>query len=60
MALTVTDMNKLEQAARVSMGGFQDSEASVSPSPHASHMPLRFIAFVLIAFIVLIAAMQLI
>lgn len=33
----VADMNRLEQAARISMGGFQDLEASAPPPPpHAS------------------------
>jgi len=34
--LTVTDMNRLEQAARLSMGEFRDPEASAQPlaSPH--------------------------
>lgn len=59
MALTVTDMNRLEQAARLSMGGFQDPEASTSPSPRAYPMSFRFIAFVLVAVLALIAVVQL-
>ncbi|PTE08914.1 hypothetical protein [Mesorhizobium helmanticense] len=58
MILTVSDMNRLEQAARVSMGGFQDLE--VSASPHASrHLSLRFAIMVSIAAVVLMAALQL-
>nr|WP_167332436.1 hypothetical protein [Mesorhizobium metallidurans] len=56
--MTVSDMNRLEQAARVSMGGFQDLD--VPASPHTSRHPsLRFAIVVLIAAIVLIAALQL-
>ena len=55
--MTVSDMNRLEQAARVSMGGFQDLE--VSASPHTSHPSLRIAIVVLIMAIVLIAALQL-
>ncbi|MER9793921.1 hypothetical protein [Mesorhizobium sp. M0213] len=53
--MTAADLNRLEQAARVSMGGFQDPEA---PAPRAS--PLRFAAVALMAAIVLTAASQLI
>ena len=57
--LTVADMNRLEQAARVSMSGFQDPDASASPAPHAWHPLLRFAAVALVAAIVLIVASQL-
>ncbi|MER8707898.1 hypothetical protein [Mesorhizobium sp. M0323] len=57
-SLTATDLNRLEQAARVSMGGFQDPDASTAPAPRAS--PLRFAAVALMAAIVLTAASQLI
>jgi hypothetical protein len=54
----VADMNRLEQAARVSMGGFQDSEASTPPSaPHAS---LRLVALGLTSVIVAVALFQLV
>ncbi|MEW6629922.1 MAG: hypothetical protein AB1440_03535 [Pseudomonadota bacterium] len=53
----VGDMNRLEQAARVSMGGFQDAE--VPPSSRRSHLPLRFGAVALLAALVLAAAWQL-
>ncbi|MEP6564789.1 MAG: hypothetical protein ABJB10_06585 [Mesorhizobium sp.] len=56
--LTVADMNRLEQAARVSMSGFQDLDASVSPSPHVSHRSLRLAIIALVAVIMLIAALQ--
>ena len=57
--MTVADMNRLEQAARVSMGGFQDPEASASQLPRVSHPSLRFALVVLAAVIVLIMAFQL-
>jgi hypothetical protein len=52
-------MNRLEQAARVSMSGFQDPDASASPAPHAWHPLLRFAAVAFVAAIVLIVASQL-
>jgi hypothetical protein len=59
MILTVADMSRLEQAARLSMGGFQDLEASASQSPRVSHPSLRLALVVLAAVIVLIVASQL-
>jgi hypothetical protein len=59
-ALTVTDINRLEQAARVSMGGFQDLEAAAKPSLHASQPSFRFAILALIAIIILVAASRLI
>jgi hypothetical protein len=59
MALTVADINRLEQAARISMGGFQDLEASAMPSHIASQPFLRFAAFALVALTALIVALQL-
>jgi hypothetical protein len=59
MILTVTDMNRLEQAARVSMGEFQDPESSASPLTRTSRPALRFAAFALIAAVILAAACQL-
>lgn len=35
----VAEMNRLEQAARVSMGGYQDTETQLSSRP--SHLPFR-------------------
>ncbi|WP_246501918.1 hypothetical protein [Mesorhizobium caraganae] len=58
MILTVADMNRLEQAARISMSGFQDPDASASPA-HTWHPLLRFAAVALVAAIVLIVASQL-
>jgi hypothetical protein len=59
MILTVADMNRLEQAARVSMSGFQDPDAATTPAPHPWHPLLRFAAVALVAAIVLIVASQL-
>ncbi|CAN7308024.1 hypothetical protein LJR234_001697 [Mesorhizobium amorphae] len=56
--MTVADMNRLEQAARVSMSGFQDPEAPALASRHF-HPLLRFAAVVLVAAVVLAAAWQL-
>ena len=56
----IADVNRLEQAARVSMGGFQDSEASTPPPPSASHPSLRFVALGLAAMIVAVALFQLV
>ncbi|WP_296741927.1 hypothetical protein [Mesorhizobium sp.] len=53
----VADMNRLEQAARVSMGGFQDTEAP--PSSRSSHLSFRLGAVALLAALVLAAAWQL-
>ncbi|WP_189350494.1 MULTISPECIES: hypothetical protein [unclassified Mesorhizobium] len=55
--MMVADMNRLEQAARVSMSGFQDAEAP--PSPRSSHLTLRLGAVALLAALVLAAAWQL-
>jgi hypothetical protein len=60
MALTVADINRLEQAARVSMGGFQDLDASALPSPRASLPTPGVAAIALAAVVVLAAAFQLI
>ncbi|ESZ38518.1 hypothetical protein X731_28785 [Mesorhizobium sp. L2C054A000] len=60
MIMTVADMNRLEQAARVSMSGFQDPDASASPLQHAWHPLLRFAAVALVAAVVLIVASQLV
>ena len=40
----VADINRLEQAARISMGGFEDSEISAPPLPPAPHTALRLAA----------------
>ncbi|RWO53317.1 MAG: hypothetical protein E5Y10_07240 [Mesorhizobium sp.] len=60
MALTVADINRLEQAARVSMSGFQDPEASAMRSPRDS-LPIPGLAAIgLAAVVVLAAAFQLV
>ncbi|WP_198032772.1 hypothetical protein [Mesorhizobium sp. L48C026A00] len=60
MALTVADINRLEQAARVSMSGFQDIEASAMRSPRDS-LPIPGLAAIgLAAVVVLAAAFQLV
>ncbi|MDX8490538.1 hypothetical protein RFN29_03000 [Mesorhizobium sp. VK22B] len=45
--MMVADMNRLEQAARVSMSGFQDAEAP--PSPRSARLSLRLGAVALLA-----------
>ncbi|WP_258052234.1 hypothetical protein [Mesorhizobium sp. INR15] len=60
MTLTVADMNRLEEAARVSMGGFQELEASAPPPPGLLRPSLRLVAFTLLAMVVVIIVMQLI
>jgi hypothetical protein len=58
MVLMVSDMNRLEQAARVSMGEFQDPESPASPAPRTSHRAL-LAAFALVTVVLLVAAFQL-
>lgn len=53
----VADMNRLEQAARVSMSGFQDAEPP--PVPRSWHLPLRLSAIALLAAMAVTAAWQL-
>ncbi|WP_292175623.1 hypothetical protein [Mesorhizobium sp.] len=55
--MMIADMNRLERAARVSMSGFQDTEAR--PSPRSSHPSLRLGAVALVAALVLAVAWQL-
>jgi len=57
--LTVTDMNRLEQAARVSMGEFQDPEASAEPFTSPHHTLLWGIVLAAASTILLIALFQL-
>jgi hypothetical protein len=57
--LTVADMHRLEQAARISMGEFEDPEASAPPLPHVSHASLRLVALGLAAVIVTVVLFQL-
>lgn len=56
---TAADMNRLEQAARVSMGEFQDPESPTSPVPRTSHLALRLVAFALITAVLLVTAFHL-
>lgn len=55
--MTVADMNKLEQAARVSMSGFQDAEPR--SAPRSSRLSLRLGAVAVLAAVALTAAWQL-
>ena len=57
--LTVADMNRLEQAARVSMGEFQDPEASAAPLTSPRHTLLWGIVLAAASTILLIAMFQL-
>lgn len=57
--LTVADMNRLEQAARISMGEFQDPEASAETLPQPHHTLLWGIVLAAAATILLIALFQL-
>ncbi|MER9305975.1 hypothetical protein [Mesorhizobium sp. M0496] len=50
--MTVADMNRLEQAARISMGEFEDSEATVPP-PSVRHISMRILALGLAAAVIL-------
>jgi hypothetical protein len=54
MALTVADMNRLEEAARLSMGGVQDAEATTTTSPPAR--PFARPAFVVVGLLLVLAA----
>ncbi|MEI9406842.1 hypothetical protein [Mesorhizobium argentiipisi] len=53
----VADMNRLEQAARVSMSGFQEAEPP--PAPRSSHLSPRMGAFAFLAAMALIATWRL-
>lgn len=57
--LTVADMNRLEQAARVSMGEFQDPEASAEAFSPPHQTLLWGIVLAAAATILLIAMFQL-
>jgi len=57
--LTVADMNRLEQAARVSMGEFHDPEASAEPLTSPRHTLLWGIVLAAASTILLIALFQL-
>ncbi|MHA6645085.1 hypothetical protein [Mesorhizobium sp. A623] len=51
--MTVTDMNRLEHAARLSMGGFADADAPAKPLPHTGNLRVAALAVVAIALLVL-------
>ena len=55
--MMVADMNRLEQAARVTMSGFQDAEPA--PAPRSSHVWLRLGAIALLAAVALAFAWHL-
>jgi len=57
-ALTVADMNRLERAARISMGEFLDSEAPAQSLPPVRPSLPWVVALALVATIVLIALFQ--
>ena len=57
--MTVADMNRLEQAARVSMGEFHDPEASSEPLSSPQHTLLWGIVLAAASTILLIALFQL-
>ncbi|KRB15225.1 hypothetical protein ASD99_10125 [Mesorhizobium sp. Root695] len=57
--MTVAGMNRLEQAARMSMGEFEDSEASAPPLPPVPHASLHLVALGLAAAIVAVVLFQL-
>lgn len=59
MFLTVADINRLEQAARISMGEFLDVEANAETRPHARHGLMKGIGLALAAIILLAALFQL-
>ncbi|MGX5802760.1 hypothetical protein ACWGS9_16130 [Bradyrhizobium sp. Arg314] len=55
--MMVIDMKRLEQAACVSMSGFQDAEPP--PAPRSSYLALRLGAIALFAAVALTVAWQL-
>ncbi|RWO42231.1 MAG: hypothetical protein EOS12_19930 [Mesorhizobium sp.] len=58
--MTVADMNRLEQAARISIGEFEDSESSAPPLAPVPNGALRLVALALVAVIVVVALYQLV
>ncbi|RWC48977.1 MAG: hypothetical protein EOS55_08550 [Mesorhizobium sp.] len=58
--MTIADMNRLEQAARVSMGEFEDSEASAPLRPPVPYASSGLVALGLVAVITAIALYELI
>lgn len=58
MGLTVADMNRLEEAARLSMGGVQEADATMVP-PSKGRPFTRPALLVVAALLVLVAACHL-
>ncbi|RUW57726.1 hypothetical protein [Mesorhizobium sp. M7A.F.Ca.US.008.03.1.1] len=58
--MTVADMNRLEQAARISMGEFEDSEASAPPLAPVPPASSRLVALGLAAVVVAVVFFQLV
>ncbi|UCI30293.1 hypothetical protein [Mesorhizobium sp. B4-1-4] len=58
MPLTVADMNRLEQAARISMGEFLDPETSAQSLPAARNRLPDIVALALVAAILLTVLFQ--
>ncbi|MGX7875293.1 hypothetical protein ACVDG5_023530 [Mesorhizobium sp. ORM6] len=56
--MTVADMNGLEQAARISMGEFLETDASAQSLPPTRRRLLGAAALALVAAILLIALFQ--
>ncbi|WP_171026232.1 hypothetical protein [Mesorhizobium comanense] len=57
--MTVADMNRLEQAARVSMGEFQDPDTSAEPLPLPHRRLLWGIGLALCGIALLLVVLQL-
>ncbi|BCG85490.1 hypothetical protein MesoLj113c_16000 [Mesorhizobium sp. 113-3-9] len=57
--MTVADINRLEQAARISMGEFLDAEAAAETLPHVRHGLIKGVGLALAAIILLAALFQL-
>jgi hypothetical protein len=57
--LTVADISRLEQAARISMGEFLDTEATAETRPQARRGLVKGIGLALAAIVVLAALFQL-
>ncbi|ESY81759.1 hypothetical protein LB577_11665 [Mesorhizobium sp. B283B1A] len=57
--MTVSDVNRLEQAARVSMGEFQDPEASAEPLSPPHHGLLWGVVLAAAATILLVTVFRL-
>ncbi|MEI9424837.1 hypothetical protein O7A70_27105 [Mesorhizobium sp. Cs1299R1N1] len=57
--MTVADMNRLEQAARISMGEFQESESSARTLPDAGKGLMKGLVLALAAIMLLAVLWQL-